>query len=111
MHAWHLLGRRAQGVLVAYLRVVDGGVKDPEVSIGRVVTRATERGNGLGRELMQEGMRRTAEQLGLQPIRISAQAHLDKFYGSLGFVSVSAQYLEDGIPHVEMLYRTSELAL
>ena len=38
-----------------------------------------------------------------RPIRISAQKYLEKFYGSFGFATVSEPYLEDGIPHVEML--------
>jgi ElaA protein len=37
------------------------------------------------------------------PIRIGAQAHLEKFYGELGFVRSSDVYDEDGIPHIEML--------
>jgi ElaA protein len=28
-----------------------------------------------------------------------------KFYSSLGFVKVSEVYLEDDIPHIEMLYK------
>ncbi len=35
---------------------------------------------------------------------ISAQAHLQRFYGEAGFTTVSPEYLEDGIPHVEMLW-------
>ncbi len=36
-------------------------------------------------------------------IRISAQSYLEKFYGSFGFKTVSEPYMEDNIPHVEML--------
>ncbi len=39
---------------------------------------------------------------GCAPIRIGAQAHLQKFYGDLGFVAASEVYDEDGIPHIEM---------
>jgi ElaA protein len=39
---------------------------------------------------------------GRVPIRIGAQAHLEKFYGELGFVRASDVYDEDGIPHIEM---------
>ena len=35
--------------------------------------------------------------------RISAQAHLGKFYGEFGFMLVGEPYLEDNIPHQEML--------
>jgi ElaA protein len=100
--AWHLLGRDEAGELQAYLRVVDPGVKYPEPSLGRVITSAEARGTGLGRRLVAEGLARCALVWPGQGIRISAQAHLAKFYGEFGFASVGEPYLEDNIPHVEM---------
>jgi ElaA protein len=101
--AWHLLGRDAAGILVAYLRVVDPGVNYDEPSIGRVITAPEVRGTGAGRALMAEGLAGCLRHWPGRPIRISAQAHLERFYGTLGFVRVGDNYLEDGIPHVEML--------
>lgn len=103
-HAWHLLGRaEAGGPLLATLRVVDPGVKYAEPSIGRVVCAPEARGTGLGRALVAEGLARCRAAWPGRGVRISAQAHLQRFYGSLGFAPVSPKYLEDGIPHVEML--------
>jgi ElaA protein len=102
-HAWHLLGRDADGVLQAYLRVVDPGAKYAEPSIGRVITSPEARGTGLGRVLVAEGVARCAAAWPGQAIRISAQSHLAGFYGSFGFVRCSDDYLEDDIPHCEML--------
>jgi ElaA protein len=102
-HAWHLLGRDADGVLQAYLRVVDPGAKYAEPSIGRVITSPEVRGTGLGRVLVAEGVARCAAAWPGQAIRISAQSHLAGFYGSYGFARCSDDYLEDGIPHCEML--------
>ena len=48
-------------------------------------------------------MQRAIAAVGAVPVRIGAQAHLEKFYGDLGFVKASAPYDEDGIPHIEML--------
>lgn len=101
--AYHLLGYGDAGAPLACLRVVDPGVNYAEPSIGRVVTAREVRGNGVGRALVAEGIARCRQAWPGQCIRISAQAHLQRFYGSLGFVAVSGQYLEDGIPHVEML--------
>jgi ElaA protein len=101
--SWHLLGRDARGVLVSYLRIVDPGVKYEEPSIGRVVTAPEIRGGGHGRALMVEGVAGSERLWPGRAIRISAQAHLERFYGSLGFVRVGPDYLEDDIPHVEML--------
>jgi ElaA protein len=103
--AWHLLGRDGSGALQAYLRIVDPGVKYAEPSIGRVITAPEVRGQGLGRTLMDEGIARCERAWPGQGIRISAQAHLRGFYVSLGFEPVGDEYLEDDIPHVEMLRR------
>ena len=99
----HLLGRDVAGVLHGYMRVVDPGVKYAEPSIGRVVTSPALRGTGLGRKLFAEGLSRCTAAWPGQGIRISAQAHLDRFYASFGFEPVGAIYLEDNIPHLEML--------
>ena len=103
--AWHLLGRNAAGELLAYLRVVDPGVKFDEVSIGRVVVDASQRGQGVGHALMREGLARCSSAWPRRAVRISAQAHLQRFYARHGFEVTSAPYPEDGIPHVQMLRR------
>ena len=103
-HAWHLMGLNADGTLLALLRVVDPGVNCPEPSIGRVVVAPELRGNGVGRALLKEGLARCQSVWPGRAVRISAQAHLQRFYGSLGFVAVSDVYLEDDIPHIEMLW-------
>lgn len=88
----------AAGALRAYLRIVPAGVKFTELSLGRVITAPEARGTGLGKELMRRGIAAA----GAVPIRIGAQAHLERFYGDLGFVRASEPYDEDGIPHIEM---------
>lgn len=94
----HLWAER-DGAIAAYLRIVPAGVKFPEVSIGRVITAPAARGSGLGRELMKRGI----AACGGAAIHIGAQAHLEKFYGELGFQRASDVYDEDGIPHIEMI--------
>jgi len=106
-HAWHLLGWDHAGgrrTLACYLRLIDPGRKFAEPSIGRVLTTSAYRGVGLGRTLMLEGMARAARAFPGVPIRIAAQQRLEAFYASLGYVTVGAPFLEDNIPHVEMLY-------
>jgi ElaA protein len=101
--SFHLLGRDGAGALQAYLRVVDAGVKYAEPSIGRVITAAASRGTGLGQRLMAEGLARSAAVWPGRAIRIGAQSRLENFYAGLGFVRAGADYIEDGIPHTEML--------
>ena len=87
----------------AYARVVPAGLKYAEPSIGRVITTAQARGTGLGRELVRRAIALTAQAFPGQGIRISAQSQLEKFYAQAGFVIVGERYIEDGIPHTEML--------
>ena len=104
--AHHLLGwRTADGKreLVAYLRCLAPGAKYEEMSLGRVLTTQAARGGGIGRQLVEQGIR-LAEQLHPgQRFRIGAQARLEKFYASLGFQTVTAPYDEDGILHIDMV--------
>ncbi|WP_020568940.1 GNAT family N-acetyltransferase [Neolewinella persica] len=103
--AIHLLGTTEDGQLAAYTRIVDKGVSYPDyASIGRVITAPFARGKGLGRPLMEESIRGLVSHFGQQPIKIGAQAHLQKYYGSLGFIGVGEVYDEDGIPHRSMVY-------
>lgn len=103
--AMHLMGHAhdAQGELVAYARCFGPGVKYAEASIGRVITAPQARAGGLGHVLMREAVRALQAHWGPQPIRIGAQARLQAFYEQHGFVREGEPYIEDGIPHIEML--------
>lgn len=100
--SWHLFATDAQGQVVATCRLIPAGKKYVEAAIGRVVTAATVRAYGIGRVLMQKAIVQLND-LGFSTIRIGAQQRLQTFYENLGFVRVSAPYMEDGIPHIEML--------
>lgn len=93
----------AHTVPLAYARVVRPGLKYAEPSIGRVITTAPGRGTGLGRELVRRAMAMSRQAFPGHGIRISAQTRLEAFYAEAGFVAVGAPYMEDGIPHTEML--------
>ncbi|MDO6708786.1 GNAT family N-acetyltransferase [Photobacterium sp. 1_MG-2023] len=98
----HHLMAYEDGVLMAYLRLLPAGLTYDAVSIGRVITSEAARGRGLGHELMQQGLH-FAEQLWPgQAIEIGAQSHLQGYYGRFGFTAFSEEYLEDGIPHIDM---------
>jgi ElaA protein len=87
----------------ACLRVFAPGVKYAEASLGRIATAPEARGTGLGRALVAEGLARIEAAHGPVAVRIGAQKYLERFYGEVGFATVSEAYLEDGIPHVEMV--------
>ncbi len=93
----------AQALPLAYARLVDPGIKYAEASMGRVITTAAARGTGLGRELVRRVLAAASELHPGQGVRISAQSRLLRFYSEFGFVAVGEDYMEDGIPHIEML--------
>jgi len=90
---------------LAYARLVEPGVKYVEPSMGRVITTEAARGTGLGRELVQRVMALSRSLYPGLGIRISAQSRLLRFYNEAGFEAVGGDYMEDGIPHIEMLHR------
>lgn len=98
----HLLGWK-NGVLIAYSRILPAGISYPEVSIGRVVVKKTERHEGLGKDLMQKSVTIIFEKFGKQTIKISAQLYLKNFYEKLGFQQSSDVYDDAGIDHIEMI--------
>jgi ElaA protein len=88
---------------LACARLVPPGVKYAEPSMGRVVTSAAARGTGLGRELVRRVMALSDDVYPGLGNRISAQSYLRRFYSEQGFVAIGEDYMEDGIPHIEML--------
>lgn len=99
--SWQVMVFDDSGELVAGLRVLRPGVSFPEASLGRVVTRF--RSKGYGAVAMREGIRIACEQYGAETLHIEAQCHAIGFYERFGFRVDSTEFLEDGIPHVEMV--------
>lgn len=101
----HVWGERNERV-VAVARILPPGLSYQEVSLGRVATLEAQRGQGLGKKLMDFCLQTITAEFGRLPIRISAQTYLIPFYRSLGFEETGKEYLEDDIPHVQM-YRAA----
>lgn len=103
LNAFHVLGKDYEGKIVATSRILAAGVSYDEVSIGRVSNDLENRNKGLGSMMMKAILDFIKKQFPGEAVRISAQSYLLKFYESHGFVSTGKEYLEDDIPHVEML--------
>lgn len=86
--------------VIAYLRVIAN--QEGNIRIGRVVTDKAYRGKRLSSKLMEASMVYIKANYTDRNITLSAQEHLQHFYSKFGFKPVSAIYLEDGIPHVNM---------
>lgn len=91
--------------IIAYLRIIPAGISCKEPSIGRVLVNKEYRRQGTAEKMMYLALEYINNNLETDFIRISAQKYLLNFYKGLGFEKVSEEYLEDGIPHYEMLYK------
>src|SRR5215471_4498346 len=100
--SYHLMGWLGER-LIAYSRIIPAGVAYEIASIGRVVTSPEKRRNGTGKELMNQALYATHNLFGKVSIKLGAQLYLKNFYESFGFVQSSDVYMEDGIPHIEMV--------
>ncbi|MFI5164452.1 MAG: GNAT family N-acetyltransferase [Bacteroidia bacterium] len=103
LKALHVMGKQS-AALIAYARILPKNISYEEVSIGRVVTAKEVRRTGAGKTLMEKSMEFIEKEFGKVSVRISAQSYLQKFYEGFGFKRVSDEYMEDDIPHVEMLF-------
>jgi ElaA protein len=90
------------GDLIAAARIFAPEITATEARIGRVVVSPSHRRKRLGDAVMREAVGYCAREYSGSPIILSAQSHLKAFYASHGFEIVSDEYLEDGIPHVDM---------
>ena len=102
--AIHLWAENKEEV-IAYCRIFEPGVKYPESSIGRVLTDQKFRNLNLGKTLMRFAINSIEARFRVTTVRISAQDYLLPFYEGFGFSSTGNSYLEDDIPHSEMLLR------
>lgn len=98
--AYHVFLQENEKIL-AYLRVFAEEDKHSTARIGRVLT--AQRGTGLGAKILEVGIKTAKEKLCAQKIVLAAQSYAKGFYEKAGFRQTSAEFLEDGIPHVQML--------
>lgn len=103
--SYHIFGKNKQEEIIATARIIPAGIKYQEVSFGRVTSALSHRKQKAGLEMMEKIMAFIKSTFGDVPVRISAQTYLLNFYGKFGFESTGKEYLEDNLPHVEMLYK------
>ena len=99
----HVFALADDGAIAAYLRILPPGLSYPQVSFGRVLTAPAYRGRGLGDPLVRQALAQIEARWPGCDVQIGAQAHLEHYYARHGFVPSSEPYLDDGIPHIDML--------
>ncbi|MFZ7171198.1 GNAT family N-acetyltransferase [Avibacterium avium] len=95
VHFW----QEFDGKICAYCRIIP---QTDGIHIGRVLVAQQARGKGLAKELVQQALAYCQQHWATEPVLIQAQTYLQNFYRTLGFQPTSAEYLEDGIPHLDM---------
>lgn len=99
LHIW----AEKDAKVVAYCRIFPHNIKYFETSIGRVLTHPDYRNLKLGKTLIKYALETIENRFMTTKCRISAQDYLIKFYTDFGFVDTGKKYLEDDIPHTEMV--------
>lgn len=95
--SWHVFGME-NGRVAAYLRAFKDG--ENTLKIGRVLTLV--HGKGTGSQLMKYAISELKAKTNCKKFIMDAQSHAISFYKRLGFIIISEEYLEEGIPHVDM---------
>ena len=102
INSLHIYGE-VDGKVVACLRIVPGEIP----AIGRVAVSEDHRKKGYARALMKQALKTVKKEYQKEKIQLQAQYYLLEFYKDLGFMPISQKYLEDNIPHIDMIYTQS----
>ena len=97
--AYHIWLQDEDGI-VAYARALPPGVTFAEASIGRVI--AVKRRCGMGSRIVTAAVEMAREKFSAGKITIEAQVYARSLYEKAGFRQISDEFLEDGIPHIQM---------
>lgn len=91
----------------AYVRILPSNSKYEEVSIGRVLVLKRFRRQGYAQQIMQKAIDYVMNEWKETRIKVQGQEYLKDFYSGFGFEQVSESYLEDGIPHIDMIWEAN----
>ena len=87
-----------EGEMAAYLRAF---YSSPDtVVIGRVLS--ISHGKGHGKQLLEKSLEIIKEKMPCKEIRLHSQVQAVEFYRKLGFYEIGEEFLEEGVPHIEM---------
>lgn len=96
----HVFYQNDDGIVLAYLRLFRRNDNPNIVQMGRVLT--LKHGIGLGGKLLHAGIDVAKKYMKAEKIYIEARKHTIGFYEREGFEVCSEEFLEVGIPHVQM---------
>lgn len=100
----HVICKNKEGEIIGTARMLPPKLKYSESSFGRVVIKKSERGTGLGHEMVKLMNEFLLTSYPNANIKISAMLYLKDFYESHGYQKSSDIYLDCGIEHIDMDY-------
>lgn len=103
-NSYHLFFKE-DNEIAAYARLMPSGTIYREASIGRIIVKKEHRGKGYAREIMERGMKFLIEEMKESEIKLQAEYYIKDLYASYGFQIISDIFLDEGIEHVNMLYK------
>ena len=106
--AIHIYGIAGNNIL-AYARVFQPGITYKEASIGRILTSQYHRDEKLGYQLVRKCIDYISKHYPSYGVRISGQCYAMAFYEKLGFKAEGDTYLEDDIPHIELVIDKNQM--
>lgn len=98
LHSIHLF-KYKNNQMIAYARIF---IENEHVTFGRVVTAKSNRGTGLGSDLIEEVLKVIDKKYPHKEIIIEAQTYVEKFYEKFGFKSIGDVFLFNHTPHIKM---------
>ncbi|MEQ1600244.1 MAG: GNAT family N-acetyltransferase [Methylophilaceae bacterium] len=104
--ALHLLALNHAGEAIGCARILLPADLRP-ASIGRMAVIKAWRNKGVGTALLQAAVK-ICRQLNWKNVTLSAQTHAIGFYARAGFTLCSAEYLDAGILHRDMMLNLSD---
>ncbi|MGI1803119.1 GNAT family N-acetyltransferase [Limosilactobacillus reuteri] len=102
LQAIHIFKEDNDGEVVAYARVFL--LNDNTVTFGRVVTSKKVRGQGVGKELLNQIMKTITQSFPNKKIEIEAQAQVRGYYERAGFTAEGDEFIFESTPHVKMIH-------
>lgn len=100
-HAYHVIAYAADGTPIGTGRLLQ------DCQIGRICVLKEWRGKGIGKSIL-EMLLVTAHKMGYDKVTLHAQTRVKEFYTRSGFRSRGKEFMEAGIPHIEMSRTTTD---
>ncbi|SFL36321.1 Predicted N-acyltransferase, GNAT family [Gracilibacillus orientalis] len=95
--AIHFIGYdNGDSVAASRMRFVGGYAK-----MERICVLKSQRGKSFGKDILLF-MEDKAKEKGIKKSKLNAQTQAEKFYQSLGYETISGEFMDAGIPHVTM---------